>query len=309
MVNAITYLLSATLRMGTPIAFTALGGMTSERSGVNNIGLEGIMTASAFGAAVGSYLFQNPWMGVLFAILVGIAISAIHSLICVTWGGTQAVSSMALVLLSTGISGVGLKALFNQQGSSPEVLNLPSTSPLQGIPVIGRFLSQQSPFVYIMFDCLLLTWFLFQHTRLGLRIVTVGENPKAAETAGLSVHKLRYFSVIYSGILGGLGGAMLSIGNMNMFQEGMVAGRGYLALGAVTMGRWNTWGVFGSAMFFGFFSALQLYLQSIQVPVPTEFVQMIPYLATVAMLALSTSKGSAGIAASGKPYTKYVQQR
>ena len=109
--------------------------------------------------------------------------------------------------------------------------------------------------------------------------------------------------------MGGLGGAMLSIGSMNMFQEGMVAGRGYLALGAVTMGRWNTWGVFGSAMFFGFFSALQLYLQSIQVPIPTEFIQMIPYLATVVVLAATADKGSAGIAGAGKPYTKYVRQR
>ena len=154
-----------------------------------------------------------------------------------------------------------------------------------------------------------MTWFLFRHTRLGLRIITVGENPKAAETAGLSVHKLRYFSVLYSGVMGGLGGAMLSIGSMNMFQEGMVAGRGYLALGAVTMGRWNTWGVFGSAMFFGFFSALQLYLQSIQVPIPTEFIQMIPYVATVVVLALSAGKSNAGIASGGKPYTKFVQQR
>ena len=292
MLNAITYLLSATLRMGTPIAFTALGGMTSERSGVNNIGLEGIMTASA-------------WMGILFAIVIGVGISAIHSLVCITWGGTQAVSSMALVLLSTGISGVGLKALFNQQGNSPQVPYLPTTTPLEKIPVIGPFLAQQSPFVYILFIVLILVWYMFKHTRLGLRIVTVGENPKAAETAGLSVHRIRYFSVIFSGVLGGLGGAMLSIGGMNMF-----AGRGYLALGAVTMGRWNTWGVFGSAMFFGFFSALQLYLQTIpNNPVPAEFIQMIPYVATVIVLALSASKQNVGIAAGGQPYTKFVQQR
>ena len=310
MLNAITYLLSATLRMGTPIAFTALGGMTSERSGVNNIGLEGIMTASAFGAAVGSYLFQNAWMGILFAIVIGVGISAIHSLVCITWGGTQAVSSMALVLLSTGISGVGLKALFNQQGNSPQVPYLPTTTPLEKIPVIGPFLAQQSPFVYILFIVLILVWYMFKHTRLGLRIVTVGENPKAAETAGLSVHRIRYFSVIFSGVLGGLGGAMLSIGGMNMFQEDMVAGRGYLALGAVTMGRWNTWGVFGSAMFFGFFSALQLYLQTIpNNPVPAQFIQMIPYVATVIVLALSASKQNVGIAAGGQPYTKFVQQR
>ena len=268
------------------------------------------MTASAFGAAVGSYLFQNAWMGILFAIVIGVGISAIHSLVCITWGGTQAVSSMALVLLSTGISGVGLKALFNQQGNSPQVPYLPTTTPLEKIPVIGPFLAQQSPFVYILFIVLILVWYMFKHTRLGLRIVTVGENPKAAETAGLSVHRIRYFSVIFSGVRGGLGGAMLSIGGMNMFQEDMVAGRGYLALGAVTMGRWNTWGVFGSAMFFGFFSALQLYLQTIpNNPVPAEFIQMIPYVATVIVLALSASKQNVGIAAGGQPYTKFVQQR
>ena len=207
MISTISYLISATLRMGTPIAFTALGGMTSERGGVNNIGLEGIMTASAFGAVVGSYMFQNPWMGIVFAILIGMTISLIHSIVCITWGGTQAVSSMALVLISTGISGVGLKALFNTNGSSPQVPYLPTTTPFEKIPLVGGFLSQLSPFVYIMLLMLFVVWFLFKHTRLGLHIMTVGENPMAAETAGLSVHRIRYFGVIFSGVMGGLGGA------------------------------------------------------------------------------------------------------
>lgn len=311
MLDIVVYLLIATLRMGTPIAFTALGGVTSERSGVNNIGLEGIMLASAFGAVVGSYLFQNPWMGILFAVVIGILISLVHCVICITWGGNQSVSSMALVLLATGISGVGLKAMFGQQGTSPQVPNLPTTPIFEDIPVIGEFLASQSPFVYMVFISLFLIWYLFKHTALGLRIVTVGENPKAAETAGLNVHRIRYFSVIVSGILGGLGGAMMSIGQMNMFQEGMIAGRGYLALGAVTMGRWSPIGAFGSAMFFGFFSALQMFLQTIpNNPVPTEFIQMIPYVATVIVLAVSSFRNStAGAAANGKPYTKYVSQR
>lgn len=311
MLDMITYMLSAILRMGTPIAFTALGGLTSERSGVNNIGLEGIMLASAFGAVVGSYMFQNAWMGVVFAILIGVGISAIHSVIAITWGGNQAVSAMALVLLATGVSGVGLKAVFGQQGNSPQVPNLPTTPFLEGIPVVGPFLASLSPFVYLAFIAFFLVWYMFKHTQLGLRIVTVGENPRAAETAGLSVHRIRYFSVIFSGVLGGLGGAMMSIGQMNMFQEGMIAGRGYLALGAVTMGRWTPVGAFGSAMFFGFFSALQMYLQTIpNNPVPPEFIQMIPYVATVIVLAVSSrKKGTIGIAAGGKPYTKFVQQR
>ena len=312
MLNFLIFMLASTLRMGTPIALTALGGLTSERSGVVNIGLEGIMLASAFGAVLGSYLTGNPWIGVLTAILVGVLISAIHSVISITWGGNQSVSSMALVLLATGFSGVGLKAVFGQQGSSPQVPSLEHTPILSSIPVVGGFLSDLSPFVYIAFLALILSHCMFKYTPLGLRIITVGENPKAAETAGLSVHKIRYFSVILSGVLGGLGGAFLSLGQMNLFQEGMVAGRGYLALGAVTMGRWSPIGAFASSMFFGLFSAIQLYVQTIPGnPVPSEFIQMIPYLASLLVLAVSLKKNSSavGIAASGKPYTKFVQQR
>ena len=312
MLNFLIFMLASTLRMGTPIALTALGGLTSERSGVVNIGLEGIMLASAFGAVLGSYLTGNPWIGVLIAILVGVLISAIHSVISITWGGNQSVSSMALVLLATGFSGVGLKAVFGQQGSSPQVPSLEHTPILSSIPVVGGFLSDLSPFVYIAFLALILIHCMFKYTPLGLRIITVGENPKAAETAGLSVHKIRYFSVILSGVLGGLGGAFLSLGQMNLFQEGMVAGRGYLALGAVTMGRWSPIGAFASSMFFGLFSAIQLYVQTIPGnPVPSEFIQMIPYLASLLVLAVSLKKNSSamGIAASGKPYTKFVQHR
>lgn len=312
MLNFLIFMLASTLRMGTPIALTALGGLTSERSGVVNIGLEGIMLASAFGAVLGSYLTGNPWIGVLTAILVVVLISAIHSVISITWGGNQSVSSMALVLLATGFSGVGLKAVFGQQGSSPQVPSLEHTPVLSSIPVVGGFLSDLSPFVYIAFLALILIHCMFKYTPLGLRIITVGENPKAAETAGLSVHKIRYFSVILSGVLGGLGGAFLSLGQMNLFQEGMVAGRGYLALGAVTMGRWSPIGAFASSMFFGLFSAIQLYVQTIPGnPVPSEFIQMIPYLASLLVLAVSLKKNSSavGIAASGKPYTKFVQQR
>ena len=291
MLNFLIFMLASTLRMGTPIALTALGGLTSERSGVVNIGLEGIMLASAFGAVLGSYLTGNPWIGVLTAILVGVLISAIHSVISITWGGNQSVSSMALVLLATGFSGVGLKAVFGQQGSSPQVPSLEHTPILSSIPVVGGFLSDLSPFVYIAFLALILIHCMFKYTPLGLRIITVGENPKAAETAGLSVHKIRYFSVILSGVLGGLGGAFLSLGQMNLFQEGMVAGRGYLALGAVTMGRWSPIGAFASSMFFGLFSAIQLYVQTIPGnPVPSEFIQMIPYLASLLVLAVSLKK-------------------
>ena len=174
MLKFLIFMLASTLRMGTPIALTALGGLTSERSGVVNIGLEGIMLASAFGAVLGSYLTGNPWIGVLTAILVGVLISAIHSVISITWGGNQSVSSMALVLLATGFSGVGLKAVFGQQGSSPQVPSLEHTPILSSIPVVGGFLSDLSPFVYIAFLALILIHCMFKYTPLGLRIITVG---------------------------------------------------------------------------------------------------------------------------------------
>lgn len=311
MLSFLLYMLRSTIRMGTPIAFTALGGVMSERSGVVNIGLEGIMLASAFGAVMGSYLTGNAWIGVLFAIVLGIVISAIHSVISITWGGNQSVSSMALISLATGFSGVGLQAVFGRQGTSDRVANLATTPILQKVPVIGEFLASFSPLVYLAFVALFVVYYLFEKTPIGLRITTVGENPKVAETAGISVHKVRYLCVIASGVLGGLGGAFLSIGHMNLFQKGMVAGRGYLALGAVIMGRWSPIGAFASAMLFGFFEALQLYVQTVpNNPIPSEFIQMIPYLASLVILSGALKKeANAGVSASGKPYTKYVQQR
>lgn len=311
MTVAIIYLLTSTLRSGTSIAYTAMGGVLSERSGVVNIGLEGIMTASAFGAVVGSYVTGSPWMGVLFAMLIGIAISAVHAVICITCGGNQSVSSMALILLATGFSGIATKAIFGRQGTTEQVANISSFPALNNIPVIGPTLATLSPLVYISFIVMLILVYVFKKTSFGLHITMVGEHPKAAETAGINVHRVRYFCVLLSGVLGGLGGATLSIGQMNLFQEGMVAGRGYLAMAAVIMGNWTPLGAFGAAMFFGFFNALQVYLQTRPGnPIPTEFVQMIPYIACVLIMVYSSSKRRHnGVAASGKPYTKYVQSR
>lgn len=308
---AILYLLTSTLRSGTSIAYTAMGGVLSERSGVVNIGLEGIMTASAFAAVVGSYLTGSPWMGVLFAVLVGIVISAVHAVVCITCGGNQSVSSMALILLATGFSGIATKAIFGQQGTTEQVVNMSDFPLLKKVPIVGEILSSLSPLVYLSFLVLLILVYMFQRTRFGLHITMTGEHPKAAETAGINVHRVRYACVLLSGVLGGLGGATLSIGQMNLFQEGMVAGRGYLAMAAVIMGNWTPLGAFGAAMFFGFFNALQVFLQTRPGnPIPTEFVQMIPYAACVLIMVYSSRKRRHnGVAASGKPYTKFVQTR
>lgn len=307
MLEWLGFIISSTLRMGTPLALTALGGTVSERSGVVNIGLEGIMVASSFAAVVGTYYTGNPWIGVLVAVGVGILISFIHGFVTISCGGNQSVSSMAIVLLATGFSIVGLNAIFHSNGNSQQVEYLPTTPILKHIPVIGTYLSQLSPFVYIAFIALFLVHYMMKYTKLGLRITTVGENPKAAETAGINVAKIRYTSVVLGGILGGLGGAYLSIGQMNLFQSGMVAGRGYLALGAVIMGKWSPIGAFGSAMFFGLFEALQIYTQlQPNFPIPHEFIQMIPYVASLIVLAGAIGKAE-GPAANGKAYCKFIK--
>ncbi len=310
MISFLSYIIPTTLRMGVPIGFTALGGVVSEKSGVNNIGLEGIMVAGSFFAVVGTYFTGNPWIGILCAILVGVLISAIHSVLTVTMGAKQPVSSMALVLLAEGTCGVAIQAIFNRKGNTPQVANLPNAPIFRYIPVIGEALSSVSYFVYISIICLILVTLLFKYTKFGLRITAVGENPVMAATAGIKVHKIRYISVLLSGVLGGLGGAMLSIGQMNLYQEGLIAGRGYLALGAVSMGRWNPILAFASALLFGFFDALQLYLQTFpNNPIPNEFIQMLPYFSILVILVFSSRNLKYfGITSGGKPFTKYVTE-
>lgn len=301
--SIIEYFVLATLRMGTPVALTAAGACLSERAGVLNIGLEGMMSVGAFIAVCGSYWTGNPWVGVLLAMFAGILLSAIHGFVTITCGGAMGVSAQALVLLATGICSVGLQVVFNQFGLSLTVNNIATTEFLRGVPFIGNYLADLSPIVYIAFILLFFVHYLLYKTPTGLRMQACGEHPRAADTAGVSVNRLRYAAVLISGALGGLGGAFLSVGSMNLFQEGMIAGRGYLAVGAVIMGRWTPIGAFAASMCFGFFDALQLYLQSMPgVPIPSQFIQMIPYLASLLVLTF-TVKGATGPAASGRSYS------
>ncbi len=302
--NFISYFIFATLRMGTPIAVTATGACISERAGVPNIGLEGIMTMGAFIAVVGSYTTGNPWVGVALAVLCGMLISLIHGFVTITCGGAMGVSAQSLVLLATGLASVGLQFVFNQVGFSLTVNNIATTEFLRGIPLIGTYLADLSPIVYISFALLFGVNYLLNKTPMGLRIQACGEHPKAADTAGINVSKMKYIALLISGALGGLGGAFLSIGSMNLFQEGMIAGRGYLAVGAVIMGRWSPTGAFVASMLFGLFDAIQLYLQVMPNPIiPSHFIQMIPYIASLVVLTF-TVKGATAPAASGKSYSR-----
>lgn len=306
MLDFIRYMLITTIRMGSPISITAAGACFSQRTGVNNIGLDGIMAMGAFLAVVGSYITGNPWIGVLFSVIAGALISVIHGFVTITCGGNMAVSSQAIILLSTGVISIGLLAVFGTIGYSDNVVALTKTSIFEKIPFVGTILSSYSPLIYLSFIILLLLSFIINKTPFGLHLCSCGEYPRAADTAGLKVNHLRYFGVIVSGVLGGIGGATLSIGSMNIYQDGMISGRGFLAIGAVVLGRHSIMGSYVAGMIFGFFEALQLYVQTIpDSAVPSQFVQMIPYITSLIILALGVNKegSSSAPAALGESYS------
>ncbi len=301
---SIAALLMMTVSTSTPLIFAALGGVVSEKSGVTNIGIEGMILMGAFAAMVGSYYTKSPVVGIFLAIIAGGILASIHAFIAITCGGPQAVSATGLVLFSSGFTTFGLRMIFDRAGSSDIVNYLPNTPILKSIPVIGETLSKFSPFVYIAFICVIITTYIFYKTPIGMRINAVGENPKVAETLGIDVWKIRWSCVVISGMLAGLGGAYLSIGQMNLFQENMSAGRGFLAMAAVILGRWKPQGAFLAALFFGFFEALQLQIQLLpNVPVSPILIQSIPYVMCLLVLLLSGSKAK-GPASNGVPYLK-----
>ena len=307
MLSFLQYMFVATFRLGTPIAVTSMGGCFSQRSGINNIGLDAQMTIGALLGACGSYWFNNAWIGVLIGMTAGVAMGLIHGFVVNTCGAPMAVSSQALILFSEGLTIIILFAVFGNLGYSDQVAAVSSSPALAVIPVVGGMLSQLSPLVYIGIILLVIMNFILYKTPIGLHMQSCGENPRAADTAGINVNVYRYVGVMVSGALGGLGGAMLSIGYMNLFQDGMIAGRGFLALGAISLGGHTLKGAYMAGLLFGFFDALQLYIQTTNMPIPSQFVQMIPYLASLLVIIFASGKNSRRgqpPAALGQPYSK-----
>lgn len=295
--------LAATIRNATPLVFAALGGMFSERSGVVNIGLEGLMLISAFAGVVGAFLSGSAWIGLLFAVGAGLLFALIHAVMCVTFEADQIISGTAINLLALGGTAFLMVIVFGQGGTSPDVEKFdPIAIPLLSqIPVVGRALFNQSLLVYLMYAMVPITFFVLFKTPFGLRLRATGEVPEAVDTAGVSVARMRYYGVALSGMLAALGGVYLSMSLLSSFTEGMTAGRGFIALAAMIFGRWHPVGAFGAALLFGLGGAL-----TIRVPpeaIPNEFIQMIPYVLTIVVLAGFGGRAIAP-AAVGKPYRK-----
>ena len=295
--------LAATIRFATPLVFAALGGMFSERSGVVNIGLEGLMLIGAFAGVVGAFLSGSAWVGLLFAVGAGLLFALVHAVMCVTFEADQIISGTAINLLALGGTAFLMVIVFGQGGTSPDVEKFdPIAIPLLSqIPVIGSALFDQSLLVYLMYATVPIAFFVLFRTPFGLRLRATGEVPEAVDTAGVSVARMRYYGVALSGMLAALGGIYLSMSLLSSFTEAMTGGRGFIALAAMIFGRWHPVGAFGAALLFGLAQAL-----TIRVPpeaIPNEFIQMIPYVLTIVVLAGFGGRAIAP-AAVGRPYRK-----
>jgi general nucleoside transport system permease protein len=299
--------LAAAIRIATPIALAAMGGAFSERAGIINIGLEGMLLGGAFAAVAGSFYTGSPWVGVVCAALAGGLFGLLLAFFTIRLAANHVVAGVGVNILALGATTWLMQVLWGNRGSSPNVTGLREISipVLKDLPVLGRLLGTHSPLVYLMFLLIAAGWVLLFKTALGLRIRMVGEHPEAADTAGINIQQVQYFSVILSGGLAGLGGAYLSLGHLNWFSMNMSAGRGYMALAANIFGHWNPLGCLAASFLFAFTDAAQMRLQSLNIGVPYELIQMLPYLLTIIVLAGAVMR-SRPPAALGVHYTTHT---
>lgn len=292
-------LLFSSIRLATPLIFAALGGMFSERAGVINIALEGLMLAGAFTAAVATYQLQNPYLGFLSGMLVGAVVALVFAVAVIKFEADQVVTGFAISLLMLGLPAVISSRLYDSAGSTEQIAKE---------FLLPDFYNRLSIASILAFVIVPICLYVLYKTPFGLRIRAAGENPEAADAAGVNVIRLRYIAVVLSGVLAGAGGAYLSIGQSSLFTRGMTAGRGYIALAALILAKWKPIPVLIACLFFGFTEALAIQMQGvIKMPsgedVPVQFIQMIPYVLTIIVLAgfIGSSRAPKAL---GIPYRK-----
>lgn len=295
-------LIAAGVRLATPLVFAAMGGILAERSGVLNIGLEGMMIAGTFGGYLGGLLGADPWTGALGGALAGMLFGFLFAVMAVYLRADQVVLGTGINILGLGFSSFFYRAMYKSGVSQffPgfKVYPIPI---LSEIPGLGPIFFQQIPLVYLMYVVIPLMAFILYRTTWGLKLRAVGEHPEAADTAGISVPGMRLLAVTLSGAFAGLGGAFLSVGQLSAFTEGLVAGRGFIALAAVIFGRWDPVRSSLGCLMFGLADALQLRLQNLGIPIPIELFLMFPYLLTLVTFILFVSRVRPP-AALGRPY-------
>jgi ABC-type uncharacterized transport system permease subunit len=297
--------LAAAIRVASPILLAAIGEIYAERSGIINVGLEGQMLAGALFGFLGAYYTGNRMVGFAVGSLAGVLVAAIVGILCVSLFANQVVTGVAINLFCLGMTTYAYRALFGVTMGIPtiEAMSAVHIPLLSDVPFVGPILFQQKPYVYVTFAIAVVAAFLLYKTTWGLNIRAVGEHPAAAETAGISVRGMRYQSLIVSGLLAGLGGAMLSAGEVGYFTLNMSAGRGFMGLAIVVFGAWDPLKATGAALLFGAADALQRSLQAIGVAVPPQLMLSIPYLLPIVALALASGRSHAP-AMLGVPYKK-----
>jgi simple sugar transport system permease protein len=282
-------ILASGIRLATPYLYAALGETLGQRSGVLNLGVEGQMLMGAFAAFYVTFQTGNLWLGMLAAVVVGAAMGLAMAFVSINLQAVQGISGIGFYLFGLGMSTLLFQMLLGTvetvSGFSP--IHIPV---LSDIPVIGEIFFQQNILVYIAFALVPITQFVLQRTTLGLKIRAVGENPEAADSLGVSVATVRYITVTLGGILSGVAGASMSIGLLNVFQQNMTSGLGFIAVALVYFGGWRPWGVLLGALLFSMVNALQLRLQIQGVPIPSDLMVMMPYILTIIALVLTVQR-------------------
>lgn len=301
----ITSLILATVRMAVPLLLITLAELYSERAGMVNIGLEGLATVGALAGFMMTFLTGSTWLGILGGALAGILVNMVYAYATISLCANHTVYGMAINILAPALASFIYRVYFGTGSSLKQVALMETISipGLKDIPFVGNLLFNQTPMVYLTFAMVIFTSIFFNRSKAGLNYKSVGEHPKAAATLGINVIGVKYLSCVICGALAGIGGAYLTTCYSTTYTEGIVSGRGFIALAAVIFGRWTGGGALVACLFFGLCDALQIRLQVSSFGVPYQFFQMIPYVATVLVLAIVGSK-KAGPLANGKPYRK-----
>ena len=282
-------ILASGIRLATPYLYAAIGETFGQRSGVLNLGVDGQMLLGAFAAFYIAFTTENLWLGVLTAAIVGALMGLAMAFVTVNLQAEQGISGIGFYLFGLGMSDLLFQKLL---GTVETVKGFPKINIpfLSNIPVLGDILFGQNIMVYGAFALVPLAWFVLNKTTLGLKIRAVGENPQAADTLGVSVARVRYFTIILGGTLSGIAGASLSIALLNVFQQNMTSGLGFIAVALVYFGGWRILGVLGGALLFSLVSSLQLWIQVLGIPIPSDIAVMMPYVLTIVVLVLTVQR-------------------
>ena len=294
MIDAFTAFLEATVRTATPLAVAAIGEVVVERSGVINIGLEGALIAGAFGALVGAGV-GGTMIGYLAGAFAGVVVALIFALFVVRLRADQIITGTAVTLLAVGLTGTLYQVLYGEAGAA---LSIPTSGPvaipgLAAVPVLGPALFTQPPITYLAYLAFPLLWWWLYRTRAGLALRAIGERPEAADAAGVRTSRVRVVAILFGGAMGGLSGATLVLAQAGTFAEGMSAGRGFIAIAVVALGRWHPTGVATAALLFGAASASQFLLQAMGWALPYQLFLALPYALTLIALARVGARASA----------------